>query len=210
MKLERVMLTIALFAILLSLPIANRLKGKDNQIQIQKSQTQVLQVEFKTVEQKLQDKQLELKQKDLELNDKEKQKDQTQQENVELRKQLEAKAKRKEAEKLAAAKADSTRRTITTGSGNCAKYRPLVAQYSWNVDIAMAVMRAESGCRPLAANYKDNHGVCMGSFGLFQISCHGGKIFDPEKNVAAAWGKYQARGWQPWGAFTNLSYKRYL
>jgi hypothetical protein len=85
----------------------------------------------------------------------------------------------------------------------CERYRPLVEQYDWNVNTAMAVMAAESGCDPNAANWNDNHGVCTGSFGLFQISCHGGRIHDPAKNVAAAWGKYQARGWWPWGVCTN-------
>lgn len=85
---------------------------------------------------------------------------------------------------------------------DCETYRPIIAKYSWNVDVAMNVMRVESGCNPNAANYGDNHGVCIGSFGLFQISCHGGQIFNPEQNIAAAWAKYQARGWQPWSATT--------
>lgn len=85
---------------------------------------------------------------------------------------------------------------------NCEAYRPIVAKYGWNVDVAMNVMRVESGCNPNAANLNDNHGVCIGSFGLFQISCHGGQIYNPEQNIAAAWSKYQARGWQPW-SFTT-------
>lgn len=92
--------------------------------------------------------------------------------------------------------------TVVTQPGNCESYRPLVAQYDWNVDVAMNVMRVESGCNPNAANLKDNHQVCIGSYGLFQISCHGGKIFDPAANVAAAYSKYSARGWQPW-SFTT-------
>ena len=85
---------------------------------------------------------------------------------------------------------------------DCETYRPIIAKYSWNVDVAMNVMRVESGCNPNAQNLNDNHGVCIGSFGLFQISCHGGQIFNPEANIAAAWAKYQARGWQPW-SFTT-------
>jgi hypothetical protein len=81
----------------------------------------------------------------------------------------------------------------------CERYRPIVAQYKWNVSVAMAVMREESGCNPNAANWTDRHDVCTGSFGLFQISCHSGRVFDPARNVAIAWQKYQARGWQPWG-----------
>ena len=85
----------------------------------------------------------------------------------------------------------------------CEHYRPLVEKYSWDVPSAMRVMGAESGCNPNAANHSDNHGVCMGSFGLFQISCHGGVIYDPAKNVAAAWDKYSASGWQPWTVCTK-------
>lgn len=86
----------------------------------------------------------------------------------------------------------------------CEQYRALVAQYSWNVNVAMAVMQAESGCRPNAENpeaHYDARGnfICSGSYGLFQISCHGGVITDPAANIAAAWAKYQDRGWQPWG-----------
>ena len=89
---------------------------------------------------------------------------------------------------------------------NCEAYRPIISKYGWNVEVAMNVMRVESGCNPNAANLNDNHGVCIGSFGLFQISCHGGQIYNPEQNIAAAWAKYQARGWQPWGS-TTCKYK---
>lgn len=88
-------------------------------------------------------------------------------------------------------------------STNCEAYRHLVEKYNWNVNVAMKVMQAESSCNPEATNLKDNHGVCKGSFGLFQISCHGGKIYDPASNVAAAYAKYAARGWQPWGVCTS-------
>lgn len=89
----------------------------------------------------------------------------------------------------------------------------------------MAVMEAEStthingvkvSCNPSAANrsdvHKDAYGnvICIGSFGLFQISCHSGEVYDPAKNVAIAYQKYQARKWQPWGAYTNGSYLKYL
>jgi hypothetical protein len=92
----------------------------------------------------------------------------------------------------------------------CELYRPLVAQYGWDQRIAMAVMRAESGCNPMAANWKDKHSTCMGSFGLFQIACFDGQVYDPARNIQIAWQKYQARGWKPWGAFTSGAYKKYL
>lgn len=80
----------------------------------------------------------------------------------------------------------------------CELYRPLISQYSWNVSVAMAVMQAESGCNPNAANWADSHSTCSGSFGLFQIACFSGQVYDPAQNIAIAYQKYQARGWQPW------------
>jgi len=91
--------------------------------------------------------------------------------------------------------------TYPTG---CELYRPIVAQYDWNVTVAMNVMAAESGCNPMRDNMTDRHYaangtlICVGSFGLFQISCHSGRIYDPAANIAAAWAKYKGRGWQPW------------
>jgi hypothetical protein len=81
----------------------------------------------------------------------------------------------------------------------CELYRPLISQYGWNVSVAMRVMQAESGCNPNAANWTDSHSTCNGSFGLFQIACFSGQVYDPAQNIAIAYQKYQARGWQPWG-----------
>lgn len=111
---------------------------------------------------------------------------------------------------------------VTLNPTSCEAYRPLVMQYAWDVRVAMAIMRAESGCNPGAHNpeaHRDIYGnvICYGSFGLFQISCHGGQIYDPAQNVAAAWAKYTAKykdgsiaGWRPWGAFNSGAYLRYL
>lgn len=86
---------------------------------------------------------------------------------------------------------------------SCEAYRPLIAQYGWNVNVAMAVMKAESGCNPNAANLTDSHATCKGSFGLFQIACMSGIVYDPAENIAIAWSKYQARGWRPWSVCTK-------
>lgn len=88
-------------------------------------------------------------------------------------------------------------------AGGCAAYAGIIGQYPWPVQTAIAVCNAESGGNPNAANWSDNHGVCMGSFGLFQISCHGGQIYDPAANVSAAFRKYQHSGWRPWGVCTS-------
>lgn len=117
--------------------------------------------------------------------------------------EVEAKAKT-EVSKKAVIKAKPVEKPTPTVAertypSGCELYRDEVAKYKWNVEVAMAVMRAESRCNPHAANWDDSHNVCTGSFGLFQISCHSGQVYDPSKNIEIAWAKYVARGWQPWG-----------
>ena len=102
------------------------------------------------------------------------------------------------------------------GPIGCSFYRPLVEQYNWDADIAMAIMKAESDCNPGATNATDWHEHCLGSFGLMQISCDMGKIYDPAKNVKAAWAKYTEildSGqvfWKPWTTYTSGKYLEYL
>ncbi len=74
---------------------------------------------------------------------------------------------------------------------------------------------AESGMNPYATNAGDNHGVCRGSYGIFQVGCvHGSDVsnlYDVEYNIKKARQIYdQAGSWKPWGAYTNGSYKRHL
>lgn len=78
-------------------------------------------------------------------------------------------------------------------SGNC----KLAYKYNWPQDIAYQICLHESGGNPNAANWSDNHmswAGCMGSFGLFQINCSHGQLFDPEANVKTAYMMYKARG----------------
>lgn len=109
----------------------------------------------------------------------------------------EAKAK----EKARVALLQSPRpRPVQPVLGGCEQYRPLVSQYAWNVDVALAVMKAESGCDPNKPNWNDSHRdrygnlICKGSFGLMQISCHSGQVYDPVRNIAIAYQKYVASG----------------
>lgn len=87
-------------------------------------------------------------------------------------------------------------------NANCEQYRGLISQYSWNVEIALAVCRAESGGLASNENPTDNHKVCLGSRGLFQIGCDSTTsyhaMFDPIANVAQAYQIYSRRGWTPW------------
>lgn len=95
-----------------------------------------------------------------------------------------------------------------SGSGNCS----LVNNYSgWDKRVAYAVCMAESGGNPNAANWNDNHGSCMGSFGLFQIGCiHAGASFDGKTNVETAYRLYKSSGWSPWTTYTSGKYLKYM
>lgn len=97
---------------------------------------------------------------------------------------------------------------VTTASNltGCDLARSLINQYDWNKEVAYQVMMAESHCNPNAANLNDVHGSCVGSFGLFQINCGHGQLYDPATNVAVAYNMYKQSGWQPWG-FTTCAVK---
>ena len=117
-----------------------------------------------------------------------------------LNEQLKKLQAAKEAKALALAQAARTRpaRQYTTGV-SCETFRPLFAAYAWNVDTALKVCNAESGGNVYAANWTDNHKVCMGSFGLMQVSCHSGQVYNPQQNIQIAYQKYLNGGWyQPW------------
>lgn len=72
----------------------------------------------------------------------------------------------------------------------------LAYNYDWPQSIAYQICMKESGGNQNAANWGDNHmswAGCKGSFGLFQINCSHGQVFDPEQNVAIAYSMY--KGW---------------
>lgn len=100
-----------------------------------------------------------------------------------------------------------------SNSFDCEAYRNIISRYDWDVNTALAVCAAESHGDATVVNWKDNHKVCMGSAGLFQIGCVNAPIEDmkdPAQNIEKAYKLYQERGWKPWGAYTNGSYKKYL
>lgn len=109
----------------------------------------------------------------------------------------------------------------------CGQYYDQVASYDWPVDVAMAVMAAESSCIADRANMKDYHDwrpytqcADYGSFGLFQLAiCHNqkypGDFNDPKFNIDVAYKIWKSRGGSfggssGWGAFTDGRYKQYL
>lgn len=191
MRLEKVFLIIALIAIALAIPIALVLKQRTDVLNIEKSRNGTLQIQLDT-------KQKELEQKNIQI-EQEKQKQQ------ELEKQLQSKRE------AALAKAQAQKAPVVFKTANCADYRGLVAQYDWDVDVAMAVMRAESGCN---ANILSR--TC--DRGLMQVNCvHKAKVagnlsalFNPETNIRVAYAIYKGAGWRAWSAYKNGAYLKYL
>ena len=107
----------------------------------------------------------------------------------------------------------------TAYAGVCAEYYDIVAKY-WSGDeikVALAVMRAESGCNPNAVGEnKNSSGVVWSKdLGLFQINDYYHDTTnwtDPETNIAKAHEIYKRAGgkWTPWCAYINGSYMKYL
>lgn len=94
----------------------------------------------------------------------------------------------------------------------CEDFVPILKQYDWNVQTALNIIEAESGCNPNAGNpndvhrnYYTNEVICIGSYGLFQIACLDGILYDIEKNVEVAYyKKYKTeRSWKHWSVCTN-------
>ena len=86
----------------------------------------------------------------------------------------------------------------------CEYYRNLVKQYAWNVTVALAVMKAESGCNPSALSPTADRG-------LMQINqVHRAKVggdlsalFNPTTNIRVAYQVYQGAGWRAWSVCKN-------
>lgn len=190
MKLELKFLIIAIIAIVLAVPVAFASQHRTQQIKIEKSQKNNLQIKLDSKQ-----KELEEQQKQLELQEKK---------NRDLEKKLQAK---REAE----AQIAQAHSAPVAHSGNCSAYKGLVAKYNWNVNTAMAIMQAESGCNTAAISPTCDHG-------LMQINCvHrdmvGGdlnKLHDPATNIRVAYAIYSGGGWSPWTTYTSGAYLKYL
>lgn len=104
----------------------------------------------------------------------------------------------------------STAKAVSAGvSQGCEAYRSEISKYNWNVDVALKVMRAESGCNPGAVG--DNRvigGIYAPSCGLFQIRTLQGRpscsaLQNVATNVSWAYRLYSSSGWQPWSVCKN-------
>jgi soluble lytic murein transglycosylase-like protein len=89
----------------------------------------------------------------------------------------------------------------------------MVSKYDWDVNIAMAIMRAESGCNPNAYGTNTNG---SSDSGLMQVnSCHFDLISDadrtiPELNIKAAYQIYKGSGWSAWSVYNSGKYQQFM
>lgn len=100
---------------------------------------------------------------------------------------------------------------------SCEIFIQEIKAYDWNDQIAYAIMMSESGCRDYIVNNNPNTGDY--SVGLFQINIIGTLGNDRpseewlknyKNNIAYAYSLYKSQGWDPWSAYKNGNYKKYL
>lgn len=141
-----------------------------------------------------------------------------QEKNAELQKQLQAKAAAKAAQ-VAAAKAAADALAVKQRQATlvfqttpqCSTYQSMVAQYDWPVQTAMAIMRAESGCRAITPSNAAINYDGVPDYGLFQL--HGMDVTDPAENIRLAYTvKYvgAGRSFTPWSTYNSGAYRSYL
>jgi hypothetical protein len=102
----------------------------------------------------------------------------------------------------------------TSVPASCNDYREEIEKYDWDVEIAMKIMKAESGCVPTNHNYNDIHKdyrtgeiICKGSYNLFQVGCIHYKDEDKDdwkKNIEIAYRVYQGSGWNAWTTYKKV------
>lgn len=200
-------------AVIIAVPTASAFQNRTNQIEAERQDKSRLQLDIKKKESQLE--KLKIQTEDQRKKD-EAEKQKLREENEQLQRDLQAKRERKAEEaRLAAAKAaepvvvaaqaPAPQSTYVATGGGCESFRGMVAQYDWDVNTMMRIMNAESSCIPTKHNHADNHRVCLGSYGLFQIGCvHGyavAHLESPANNIAAAYSIYKSQGYTAWSTY---------
>lgn len=205
MKISKLYVLTAIVALVVAVPLSSILAERDGQLKMERSTNHQLQLKIDSTQKQLEVKAQEAEQKQLELQ-------KEQEKSKQLEADLQAKAELKRKQELAKAQEAERARQASvavsapraSGGANCELARQLINQYDWNKTVAYNVMVQESGCNPNSANMGDYHSFagCRGSFGLFQINCSRGQVYDPAQNVAIAYSMWKASGWGPW-SFTT-------
>lgn len=84
----------------------------------------------------------------------------------------------------------------------------IMTTFGKNGEVAVAVARAESGLR-----YNAQNSCCAGIFQIHRVhkaKYEGEDIYDVDTNIRVAYEIFKAQGWQPWEAYTNGAYKKFL
>ena len=100
----------------------------------------------------------------------------------------------------------------------CQAMQNEVAKYSdWDSNIMQAIAQAENrACNPLRHNLtmSENHGVCVGSYGVLQVGClHYNDDEDRNDlatNVKVAHRVYLSQGYTAWTQYKNGTYREFL
>lgn len=104
---------------------------------------------------------------------------------------------------------------------DCSKIEAEISKYDWDVEIALAIVKAESSCNVNARGdedfiYTENNREYGYSVGAFQVrilpereDCD---TYNLEKNITCAYKIYQKAGnnFTPWSMWNNGEYKKYL
>ena len=190
-----------LAAILIAIPTAAALQGKN--AEIQKGEQQHL-LEIKKRDSQIQNLNDQLKQKTDDNDSLKKQNDQ-------LKKDLQAKAERKAEEaRIAAANAEKQKAAVSVSvgqAGNCESYRGLVAKYfpADQVNNALLTMSKESSCNPRAVSPTRDHGLMqINEVHLAKVGGNVNALYDPETNIRVASSIFAGRGWNAWYAVRGI------
>lgn len=105
------------------------------------------------------------------------------------------------------AKPKPKKATSTTYAHGCNTYRSIFTQYSWDVDIALAICQAESSGNPYAYSSTQDAGLMQIHDGLI---LYGSQIYNPSFNISKAYQKYQSQGWHAWTTYNRGYYLKYL
>lgn len=96
-------------------------------------------------------------------------------------------------------------------SGNCSSYLPLIEQYPWDVQTAVAICQAESGGDTYALSSTGDRGIFQVNF-VHSDLVNGdlSALYNPAINVKVAYEVYSSAGWRAWSTYNSGAFYRFL
>lgn len=99
----------------------------------------------------------------------------------------------------------------------CEQVKREIQKYEWDSTLIMAIAKAENRtCDPGNHNLSmsENHGVCVGSYGVLQVGClhykEGENYDDLSTNVKVAYRVWQQQGYNAWTQYRNGAYQQFI